>query len=53
MTGNPLPLLIGVVALTSSDPMVEETNNVSGFSARAGRSGQMETAGLLDECDSD
>ena len=53
MTGNPLPLLIGVVALTSSDPMVEETSNVSGFSARAGRSGQMETAGLLDECDSD
>lgn len=53
MTGNPIPLLIGVVALTSSDPMVEETSNVSGFSARAGRSGQMETAGLLDECDSD
>lgn len=54
MTGNPLPLLIGVVALTSSDPLVEETsNNVSGFTARAGRSGQMETAGLLDECDSD
>ena len=53
MTGNPLPLLIGVVALTTSDPMVEETSNVSGFSARAGRSGQMETAGLLDECDSD
>ena len=53
MTGNPLPLLIGAAALTGPDPMVEENSNVRGFQAKAGRVGDMETAGLLDECDSD
>ena len=53
VTGNPLPLLIGAAALTGPDPMVEENSNVVGFRARGGRVGDMETAGLLDECDSD
>lgn len=53
MTGNPLPLLIGAVALTGPDPMMEENNNVSTFRAVGGRAGDMETAGLLDECESD
>ena len=53
VTGNPLPLLIGAAALTGPDPMVEENSNVVGFRATGGRVGDMETAGLLDECDSD
>ena len=53
VTGNPLPLLIGAAALTKSDPMVEENQNVVGFRSRGGRVGDLETAGLLDECDSD
>ncbi|KAL9186980.1 hypothetical protein ACHAXT_010700 [Thalassiosira profunda] len=53
MTGNPLPLLIGAAALTGPDPMMEENSNVSGFRAVGGRAGDVETAGLLDECESD
>mmetsp|Transcript_27846 Transcript_27846/g.51255 ORF Transcript_27846/g.51255 Transcript_27846/m.51255 type:complete len:385 (-) Transcript_27846:368-1522(-) len=53
VTGNPLPLLIGAAALTQADPMVDENNNVCGFRAVGGRAGDMETAGLLDECESD
>lgn len=53
VTGNPLPLLIGAAALTQKDPMMEENSNVSGFRAVGGRAGDMETAGLLDECESD
>jgi len=53
VTGNPLPLLIGAAALTQPDPMVEENSNVSGFRAVGGRAGDMETTGLLDECESD
>lgn len=53
VTGNPLPLLIGAAALTGPDPMVEENSNVSEFRQKGGRVGDMETTGLLDECDSD
>ena len=53
LTGNPLPLLIGVAALTVEDTMVEETANVTGFSAAGGRTSSLETASLLDECDLD
>ena len=53
LTGNPLPLLIGVAALSVEDKMVEETANVSNFSSAGSRRAQIETAGLLDECDSD
>ena len=53
VTGNPLPLLIGAVALTQPDPMHDENSNVSGFRAVGGRAGDMETTGLLDECESD
>ena len=53
LTGNPLPLLIGAAALTGPDPMQDENSNVSGFRAVGGRAGDMETAGLLDECESD
>jgi hypothetical protein len=51
MTGNPLPLLIGAAALTGKDPMMEENTNVSGFRGMGGRTGNLETAGLLDECE--
>ena len=53
LTGNPIPLLIGVAALSVEDKMVEETANVSNFSSAGSRRAQIETAGLLDECDSD
>ncbi|KAL3800047.1 hypothetical protein ACHAW5_003695 [Stephanodiscus triporus] len=54
LTGNPLPLLIGVAALSvEDDATAEETANVSGFSVAGGRRARIETAGLLDECDSD
>jgi len=53
LTGNPIPLLIGVAALSVEDTMVEETANVSNFSSAGSRRAQIETAGLLDECDSD
>ena len=53
VTGNPLPLLIGAAALTGPDPMLEENTNVKGFRSVGGRAGDLETAGLLDECDSD
>jgi len=49
LTGNPLPLLIGAAALTGPDPMVEENTNVHGFRGLGSRTGDMETAGLLDE----
>ena len=52
-TGNPLPLLIGAAALTGPDKMHEENSNVVEFRSNAGRVGNLETAGLLDECDSD
>ncbi|KAL7535644.1 hypothetical protein ACHAXR_006630 [Thalassiosira sp. AJA248-18] len=53
VTGNPLPLLIGAAALTGPDTMAEENSNISGFRAVGGRVGDLETAGLLDECESD
>jgi len=49
LTGNPLPLLIGAAALTGPDPMMEENTNVHGFRGLGSRTGDMETAGLLDE----
>ena len=53
VTGNPLPLLIGAAALVGKDPMVEENENVSGFRGMGGRTADLETAGLLDECEND
>lgn len=53
VTGNPLPLLIGAVALAQRDPMQDENSNVSGFRTAGGRAGDLETAGLLDECESE
>eukprot|EP00578_Thalassiosira_sp_NH16_P018017 CAMPEP_0181109538 /NCGR_PEP_ID=MMETSP1071-20121207/18228_1 /TAXON_ID=35127 /ORGANISM="Thalassiosira sp., Strain NH16" /LENGTH=370 /DNA_ID=CAMNT_0023193237 /DNA_START=241 /DNA_END=1353 /DNA_ORIENTATION=+ len=53
VTGNPLPLLIGAVALTGPDKMADENNNVGKFRQHGGRVGDLETAGLLEECDSD
>lgn len=53
LTGNPIPLLIGVAALTVEDDMADEMLNVNGFKQTGGRQATMETAGLLDECDSD
>ena len=52
-TGNPLPLLIGAAALAREDPMGEENVNVSEMRGMGGRMGDVETAGLLDECDDD
>jgi hypothetical protein len=52
-TGNPLPLLIGAVALARDDPMGEENVNVSEMRGMGGRMGDVETAGLLDECEDD
>lgn len=49
LTGNPIPLLIGAAALTGPDPMMEENANVHGFRGIGSRTGDMETAGLLDE----
>ena len=49
LTGNPIPLLIGAAALTGPDPMIEENTNVHGFRGLGSRTGDMETAGLLDE----
>ncbi|KAK1739384.1 hypothetical protein QTG54_009927 [Skeletonema marinoi] len=49
LTGNPLPLLLGAAALTGPDPMMEENTNVHGFRGLGSRTGDMETAGLLDE----
>ena len=49
LTGNPLPLLIGAAALTGPDPMMEENTNMIGFRGLGSRTGDMETAGLLDE----
>ncbi len=49
LTGNPLPLLIGAAVLTGPDPMMEENTNVHGFRGLGSRTGDMETAGLLDE----
>lgn len=49
LTGNPLPLLIGAAALSGPDPMMEENTNVHGFRGLGSRTGDMETAGLLDE----
>lgn len=49
LTGNPIPLLIGAAALTGPDPMMEENQNVHGFRGLGSRTGDMETAGLLDE----
>jgi hypothetical protein len=53
LTGNPIPLLIGVAALTVEDDMADEMTNVNGFKQTGGRQATLETAGLLDECDSD
>ncbi|KAL7487134.1 hypothetical protein ACHAW6_012735 [Cyclotella cf. meneghiniana] len=53
VTGNPLPLLIGAAALVGNDPMVEENENVCGFRGLGGRTADLETAGLLDECEDD
>lgn len=53
MTGNPIPLLIGAAVLTGADPMLEENQNVSGFRTQGQKSGNIETAGLLDECEED
>ena len=53
LTGNPLPLLLGAAALTGPDPMMEENTNVHGFKGLGTRTGDMETAGLLDENDFD
>ena len=49
LTGNPLPLLLGAAALSGPDPMAEENTNVHGFRGLGSRTGDMETAGLLDE----
>eukprot|EP00804_Cyclotella_cryptica_P010933 CCRYP_016677-RB/>CCRYP_016677-RB protein AED:0.09 eAED:0.09 QI:0/0/0/1/0/0/3/0/293 len=53
VTGNPLPLLIGAAALVGNDPMVEENENVHGFRGMGGRTADLETVGLLDECEDD
>jgi hypothetical protein len=53
LTGNPIPLLIGVAALTVEDDMADEMTNVNDFKQTGGRQATLETAGLLDECDSD
>ena len=53
VTGNPLPLLLGAASLAGQDPMMEENSNVSEMRGMGGRMGDMETAGLLDECDDD
>ena len=53
VTGNPLPLLVGAVALAGKDPMMDENTNVSGFRGMGGRVADVETAGLLDECEWD
>lgn len=54
MTGNPLPLLIGAASLASSgDVMNEENSNVNEIKGLGGRMGDVETAGLLDECEDD
>jgi len=53
LTGNPIPLLIGVAALTVEDDMADEMTNVNEFKQTGGRQATLETAGLLDECDSD
>eukprot|EP00956_Cyclotella_meneghiniana_P005908 scaffold7743_cov74-Cyclotella_meneghiniana.AAC.6 len=54
MTGNPLPLLIGAASLASSgDVMNEENCNVNEIRGLGGRMGDVETAGLLDECEDD